>query len=145
MSIITKGLIGIEDLNIGAGTFTRSTSTGGTNTLTKINLASLGLGAGSGIITTFTVVSTTPVTATVATAMLVNATSGNITVNLPTAASALAGSIILVKKTDSTANTVNVVPSGADTIDGGSSFLLSLQNEFMQIVSDGVSKWWVIG
>lgn len=41
MSIITKGLIGKEDLNIGTGSFTRSTSTGGTNTLTKINMSAL--------------------------------------------------------------------------------------------------------
>lgn len=36
MSVITKGLIGQQDLSIGTGTFTRTTSTGGTNTLTQI-------------------------------------------------------------------------------------------------------------
>lgn len=36
MSTITKGLIGQQDLSIGTGTFTRTTSTGGTNTLTQI-------------------------------------------------------------------------------------------------------------
>jgi hypothetical protein len=34
---VTKDLIGIEDLALGEGTFTRSTSTGGTQTITKIN------------------------------------------------------------------------------------------------------------
>lgn len=38
--IITKGLIGTQDLNLGTGTFTRATSTGGTQTLNQINLAS---------------------------------------------------------------------------------------------------------
>jgi hypothetical protein len=42
LSIITKGLIGLEDLSTGNGTFTRSTSTGGTNTLTKVMVGSLG-------------------------------------------------------------------------------------------------------
>lgn len=145
MSVIKKGLIGVEDLNIGAGTFSRSTSTGGSTTLTKINLASLGLGAGSGILTTFTATSSTPVTATVATLMLINASGGNKVVNLPTALAALAGSVICVKKTDSSANTVTVNAAGGDSIDDGTSFLLSLQNEFTFLVSDGVSKWWVIG
>lgn len=144
MSQITKGLIGVEDLNIGSGTFTRSTSTGGIITMTKINLASLGLGAGSGIIQSFSVVSSTPVSAAVAIGYLVNATSGNIQVNLPTAASAGVGSVIFVKKTDSTANTVTVKPSGSEKIDDGTSFLLSLQNEFVKIESDG-TQWWVIG
>ena len=35
--IITKGLIGQQDLSIGTGTFTRSTSTGGTQTLNQIS------------------------------------------------------------------------------------------------------------
>lgn len=34
--IITKGLIAQEDINFGSGTFTRATSTGGTQTLHKV-------------------------------------------------------------------------------------------------------------
>ena len=42
---ILKGLIGKEDLNIGSGTFARRTSTGATQTITRINADSLlGLG-----------------------------------------------------------------------------------------------------
>lgn len=37
MSIITKGLIGIEDMSLGTSTFNRTTSTGGTNTLTQVD------------------------------------------------------------------------------------------------------------
>lgn len=37
MSIITKGLIGIQDMSLGTGTFTRTTSTGGTNTLSQVD------------------------------------------------------------------------------------------------------------
>jgi hypothetical protein len=37
MSIITKGLIGIEDMSLGTSTFSRTTSTGGTNILTQVD------------------------------------------------------------------------------------------------------------
>lgn len=145
MSKITKGLIGVEDLNIGSGTFSRSASTGGTITMTKINLSSLGLGVGIGTLTAFTVISTTPVSAVAGELALVNASAGNMVVNIPLAATALAGAVISVKKTDSTANTVTVTAAGGDGIDDGTTFLLSLQNEVVFLVSDGISKWWVIG
>lgn len=35
--VITKGLIGQEDINFGTGTFTRATSTGGTQTMTQVS------------------------------------------------------------------------------------------------------------
>lgn len=136
MSIITKGLIGLEDLNTGTGTFSRSSSVGGSITLTKISLASLGASV-------FVVVTTTPVTATLNSVMLVNATGGNRTINLPTAVGNL-GAQLIVKKTDSSVNTVTITPNGAEKIDEGTSFLLSLQNEVVTLKSDGV-QWWVIG
>lgn len=37
---VKKGLIGEEDLSIGAGTFSRDTSTGGSQTITDINISS---------------------------------------------------------------------------------------------------------
>jgi len=42
-----SGKIGLEDLNLGTGTFTRRTSTGGTVTLTQINGTNIGV-AGTG-------------------------------------------------------------------------------------------------
>ena|ERR1700676_539351 len=39
--IITKGLIGVQDLSLGTSTFTRATSTGGSQVLNQINLTSL--------------------------------------------------------------------------------------------------------
>jgi len=44
MQIITKGLIGAQDLNLGTGTFTRATSSGGTIVLSQISAATLGAG-----------------------------------------------------------------------------------------------------
>lgn len=66
---ITKGLLGLEDLNFGAGTFSRSTSTGGTITLHQINSSNVGSGfplqgqttpsgAVNGVNTIFTLAST---------------------------------------------------------------------------------------
>lgn len=42
--IITKGLIGVEDINFGTSTFTRATSTGGTQVLHQVNSSNLGSG-----------------------------------------------------------------------------------------------------
>lgn len=42
--IITKGLIGLQDLSIGTSTFTRATSVGGTQVLNQINSTNLGSG-----------------------------------------------------------------------------------------------------
>ena len=42
--IITKGLIGIQDISLGTSTFTRATSTGGTQVLNQINSSNLGSG-----------------------------------------------------------------------------------------------------
>jgi len=42
--IITKGLIGLQDINIGSSTFTRATSVGGTQVLNQVNSSNLGSG-----------------------------------------------------------------------------------------------------
>lgn len=56
----------------------------------------------------------------------VDATGANRVVTLPTA---VPGTIIAVKKTDSSANTVTVSPTGAETIDGAASVVLTQQHE----------------
>lgn len=42
--IITKGLLGLQDISIGTSTFPRATSTGGTQILNQINSSNLGSG-----------------------------------------------------------------------------------------------------
>lgn len=74
--------------------------------------------------------------------MLVDAALANRTVTLPPSASN-PGRIYIVKRTDSTLNTVTVIPSGADTIDGGvSSILTALLGQTFQ--SDGEGLWSVL-
>jgi hypothetical protein len=55
----------------------------------------------------------------------VNATGGNVSINLRAAAS---GRAIRVLKTDSSGNTVTVYPNGVETLDNAASYVLSEQN-----------------
>lgn len=74
-------------------------------------------------------------------AALCNCTSNNITVNLPTAAGNTA--TLMIKKTDSSTNTVTVDGNGAQTIDGGTTAVLAVQYESITLVSDG-SNWSIV-
>lgn len=66
---------------------------------------------------------------------LCDATSGAITVTMPSASSAGAGACLGFKKTDSSANTVSISTS----LDGSSPFVLSQQYQAVNIVSDGTT------
>lgn len=88
------------------------------------------------------VVGDSPYTAASETVILANATGGNITVNLP-ALSGVAGRIYNVKKTDSSANTVTLDGSGAETIDGAATQVLTTQYQSLMIFA-GPSEWSVI-
>ncbi|MEI6305860.1 MAG: hypothetical protein WCP33_03465 [Deltaproteobacteria bacterium] len=63
------------------------------------------------------------------------ADSGNVTVNLP------ASGEVIVVKTGNTSRTVNLIPAGASTIMGLSSYSLYLQGESIHLVFDGTSNW----
>ena len=74
--------------------------------------------------------------------VLVNASAAARTITLP-AANALGGRPIRfqIEKTDSSANAVTVQRAGADTIEGGTSVVLSGQWASVTLVSDGVGSW----
>lgn len=74
--------------------------------------------------------------------VLANATAGNITLTLPTAASA-SGLRIAVKKTDASLNTVTIDGNGAETIDGAANRVLLTQYAVVTVMSDG-TQWWVV-
>lgn len=76
------------------------------------------------------------------TVIFANATTGNVSITLPTA-SGLAGYRFYVKRTDSSANTCTIARSGADTIDGQTSLSLDLQYTALAVVSDG-SAWYIL-
>lgn len=65
-----------------------------------------------------------------------DATAGSITLTLPTAVGN-GGKILYLKKIDSSANTVTVDGSGAETIDGALTQVLSFQYQGIAIISNG--------
>lgn len=75
--------------------------------------------------------------------LLCDATGGAITVTLPVAAQRIK-TPLWVKKIDATANAVTIAASGAETIDGAASVSFAVQYQSYTIVSDGVSKWWIV-
>lgn len=90
-------------------------------------------------------ITSTPVTGAITLgnngSVLCNASSGAFTVTLP-AASSRGNVIYHIKKTDSSANAVTV--SGAQNIDGASTYPLPVQWNFVVIQSNG-TQWYIIG
>lgn len=74
-----------------------------------------------------------------------DASAGNVTINLITADAAAVGRILTVKKIDSSANTVTLDGSGAETIDGAATYVLTAQWESVTVMaSQETGKWYVI-
>ena len=74
--------------------------------------------------------------------VLVNATSGAVTITLPTAAG-ISGREFVIKKIDSSSNVVTVDGGGAETIDGTTTFDLEYQDESINIISNN-TNWYII-
>jgi|GEM_PF-4125577 len=72
--------------------------------------------------------------------VLADASGGAITVTLP---SPSANAEVIVKKIDSSTNTVTVAPSGTETIDGASQQVLDTQYEAIHVISDG-TDWYIV-
>jgi len=73
--------------------------------------------------------------------VLCDCTSNAITVNLPTAVGNT--SMIVIKKTDSSANSVTVDASGTQTIDGSLTAVISVRYVSLSLVSDG-TNWSIV-
>jgi len=71
---------------------------------------------------------------------LVNATSGAVTITLPSAVSNAASFII--KKTDSSTNAVTIDGYSTETIDGSTTYILNDQYNYVELVSNGTN--WVV-
>jgi lysophospholipase L1-like esterase len=74
--------------------------------------------------------------------ILCNATSGAVTITLPTAAG-IQGRAFQVKKTDSSSNSCSLATTGGQSIDGATSVALSTQYSLKKVESDG-SNWQVV-
>lgn len=71
-----------------------------------------------------------------------NSTSGVVTISLPTA-KGIKGQQYIIKRINSGANFVTIVPDGSETIDGGVSYSLAAQYHSIAVVSDG-SNWMIL-
>ena len=74
--------------------------------------------------------------------ILADATSGALSFTLPPPAE-FVDRLMRVKKTDSSANVVNLVPSGGATLEGTATVAISVQYTSLQIISDG-SNWYIV-
>jgi hypothetical protein len=74
--------------------------------------------------------------------ILVDASGGPVTVTLPNPL--VIKKDLIIKKIDSSANAVTVAPYGSETIDGASLVILTDQNSFIHVISNGMN-WYVIG
>lgn len=75
--------------------------------------------------------------------ILVDASSGAVTINLP-AASGLSGREYIITKTDSSVNNVLIDANSSETINGNSIFYLAVQYEKITLICTG-SEWIVVG
>jgi hypothetical protein len=70
---------------------------------------------------------------------------GNLQVTLPLANNVGNGALVTVKIAGpANNNTATVAASGSNSIDGDSSFVLDTDYETINLISDGVSKWYII-
>ncbi len=77
-----------------------------------------------------------------ATFIIVDATSGAVTVTLPTA-SGKAGRMYTIKKIDASANVVTIDGNGAETVDGAANAQLAAQYDVVRVICNG-STWWIV-
>jgi hypothetical protein len=75
--------------------------------------------------------------------ILVDASTGAVTITLPSAGTLVAGKEYIVKKTDSSANIVTIARSSSNTIDGVTSVAIGDQYDSLTFVTDLVG-WYII-
>ena len=73
--------------------------------------------------------------------IVVDASGGPVTINLPAAASAK-GHIYHIKKTDGSANALIIDANASETIDNALTMTTTTQYHAFSLVSDG-ANWWV--
>jgi hypothetical protein len=76
--------------------------------------------------------------------LLLDTTSGPLTATLPSAASAGEGRRYTLIRSNTGANVATLMPNGAQTIGGASSYRFTFRSQFLQIASDG-TNWRITG
>lgn len=98
----------------------------------------------NGVMGAASAVTTITVDTTLTTAhniVLVDASTGAVTLTLP-AAAVYAGPGYTIKKIDASANAVTIDGSGAETIDETTTRILTMQYDAVEVMSDG-TEWWL--
>jgi len=89
-----------------------------------------------------TLMLTSDYTASSGSVLLCDASNGNLVITLPSSAS-IPGRVLQVKKIDSSANTVTIQCTGANTLDGLANFVIEDEHFSLTIVSGG-SNYYII-
>lgn len=118
------------------------------DTPSGVNVANLQLGLGNawdclqtlGVGVFSAIAGTSALTQANAGLVLIDASGGNVILNLP-AASVAVGALFQFKRLDASTNSVTVNRAGTDTIDGATFLSIVAQQEFEQIRSDGTGAW----
>ena len=99
--------------------------------------------SGGGFTYSAIVTGDSPVSGAVSTHYSANTSGGAITINLPALAGGNAGKEIRVKL-KTAGNTLTLDGNASETIDGSTTYTLTVQNQAVTLVSDGSSNWEVI-
>lgn len=75
-------------------------------------------------------------------AIMVDATTAAVTINLPAAASNT-GRVLNVKKIDASGNAVTLDGNASETIDGATTLAIATQYQSYTVICDGTG-WWII-
>lgn len=75
----------------------------------------------------------------------VNATSGNLTITLPVSASTEFGASYIIRKSDTSANTVTIQTSASDTLLGSATYVLRETRHEIIVLNNGSGTWVVLG
>lgn len=101
-------------------------------------------GVGGGSLALSTQIVSSSLTASNNNVLLVDASSGDVTIKLPDAASSLS-TFYYIKKTDQTFNSVFIDASGSQTIDGSSNLVeIDYPQNIFQVVSNSTDSWFII-
>lgn len=76
--------------------------------------------------------------------IIIDATSGNITITLPAASAVFGNSMgiyYILQRIDNSGNTVTIQRAGSDTVNGGTSFTLTAQYQVKQLQCTSTSAW----
>lgn len=154
------GIGSVDNSSVSAGVLVRSQVIASSNSNSPVSFTAgtknIDLIETDANITNTQSVSTTTSIPYLTASYIVDASSGNLVINLPSIATGFGSasntqsvvvSVVLNSTTGNAteqADAVTITPDGADTVGGGSTYVLSILNDFIQIVADPANNNWVV-